>query len=83
MAIVANKLPNVRAVAVYDPYTAERAKASNDAHVITLGSQIIGVEVAKKLVNIWLEAEYKGGRSAPKVKKMVQIDHKYRATEEL
>jgi ribose 5-phosphate isomerase B len=82
MAIVANKLPNVRAVAVYDPYTAERAKASNDAHVITLGSQIIGVEVAKKLVNIWLEAEYKGGRSAPKVKKMVQIDHKYRATEE-
>jgi ribose 5-phosphate isomerase B len=82
MAIVANKLPNVRAVAVYDPYTAERAKASNNAHVITLGSQTIGVEVAKKLVNIWLEADYKGGRSAPKVEKMVQIDHKYRAAEE-
>ena len=82
MAIVANKLPNVRAVAVYDPYTAERAKASNNAHVITLGSQTTGVEVAKKLVNIWLEANYKGGRSAPKVEKMVQIDHKYRAAEE-
>lgn len=78
MAIVANKVPNVRAVAVYDPYTAERAKASNNAHVITLGSQTIGVEVAKKLVDTWLEAEYKGGRSAPKVKKMEQIDHKYR-----
>jgi ribose 5-phosphate isomerase B len=78
MAIVANKLPNVRAVAVYDPYTAERAKASNDAHVITLGSQIMGVEVAKKLVDIWLEAEFKGGRSAPKVKKMEDIDQKYR-----
>ncbi len=78
MAIVANKVPNVRAVAVYDPYTAERAKASNNAHVITLGSQTIGVEVAKKLVDTWLEAEYKGGRSAPKVEKMEQIDHKYR-----
>ncbi len=78
MAIVANKVPNVRAVAVYDPYTAEGVKASNNAHVITLGSQTIGVEVAKKLVDTWLEAEYKGGRSAPKVKKMEQIDHKYR-----
>jgi ribose 5-phosphate isomerase B len=78
MAIVANKIPNVRAVAVYDPYTAERAIASNDAQVITLGSQIMGVEVAKKLVDIWLEAEFKGGRSAPKVKKMEDIDQKYR-----
>ena len=81
MAIVANKLPNVRAVAVYDPYTAERAKASNNAHVITLGSQTTGVEVAKKLVDIWLKAEFKGGRSAPKVEKMEQIDHKYRSKE--
>jgi ribose 5-phosphate isomerase B len=78
MAIVANKVPNVRAVAVYDPYTAERAIASNDAQVITLGSQIMGVEVAKKLVDIWLEAEFKGGRSAHKVKKMEDIDQKYR-----
>ena len=78
MAIVANKVPNVRAVAVYDPYTAERAIASNDAQVITLGSQIMGIEVAKKLVDIWLEAEFKGGRSTPKVKKMENIDQKYR-----
>jgi ribose 5-phosphate isomerase B len=78
MAIVANKVPNVRAVAVYDPYTAERAKASNDAQVITLGSQVIGVEVAKKLVDIWLGADFKGGRSSSKVKKMENIDKKYR-----
>lgn len=80
MAIVANKVPNVRAVAVYDPYTAERAKASNNADIITLGSQTIGVEVAKKLVDTWLEAEYKGGRSAPKVEKMEEIDRKYRTS---
>jgi len=78
MAIVANKIPNVRAVAVYDPYTAERAKASNNAQVITLGSQTVGIEVAKKLVDAWLQAEYSGGRSAPKVEKMEAIDKKYR-----
>ncbi len=82
MAIVANKLPGVRAVAVYDPYTAERARASNNAQIITLGGQIIGPDVAKKLIDIWLESEYQGGRSAPKVDKINQLDAKYRKARE-
>jgi hypothetical protein len=53
--------------------------ATNNVQVITLGSQTIGVEVAKKLVDTWLEAEFKGGRSLPKVEKMETIDKKYRA----
>ena len=78
MAIVANKVPGVRAVAVYDPYTAERAVASNNAQIITLGAQITGPEVAKKLIDIWIESEFQGGRSAPKVAKTNQLDEKYR-----
>jgi ribose 5-phosphate isomerase B len=78
MAIVANKLPNVRAVCVADPYTAERARASNDAQIITFGSQVIGVEAAKKLVDIWLESEFQGGRSLGKVTKIKELDAKYR-----
>jgi ribose 5-phosphate isomerase B len=78
MAIVANKVPGVRAVAVHDPHTAERARASNNAQIITMGSQIIGIAVAKKLVDIWLESEFQGGRSASKVEKMVKLDEKYR-----
>ena len=78
MAIVANKVPGVRAVAVTDPYTAERAVASNNASIITLGSQITGPAVATKLIEIWIEAEYQGGRSAPKVEKMDILDDKYR-----
>jgi ribose 5-phosphate isomerase B len=77
MAIVANKVPGVRAVCVNDPYTAERAVASNNAQVITMGSQITGPAVAKKLVDIWLESEFQGGRSAPKVAKIDQIDERY------
>ena len=78
MAIVANKVPGVRAVCVQDPYTAERAVASNNAQVITFGSQIIGPQVAEKLIDIWLASEFQGGRSAPKVAKIDSLDEKYR-----
>ena len=77
MAIVANKVPGVRAVCVADPYTAERAVASNNAQVITFGSQITGAAVAEKLVDIWLASEYQGGRSAPKVDKINRLDAAY------
>ena len=79
MAIVANKVPGVRAVAVQDPYTAERAVASNNAQIVTFGAQIIGPQVAEKLIDIWLASEYQGGRSAPKVAKIDSLDEKYRA----
>jgi ribose 5-phosphate isomerase B len=82
MAIVANKVPGVRAVSVQDPYTAERARASNNAQIITMGSQIIAPEVAKKLIDIWLGSDFQGGRSAPKVAKIDALDEKYRKQRE-
>jgi ribose 5-phosphate isomerase B len=82
MAIVANKVPGVRAVSVQDPYTAERARASNNAQIITMGSQIIAPEVAKKLIDIWLDSEFQGGRSSLKVAKIDALDDKYRKPSE-
>ncbi len=79
MAIVANKVPGVRAVSVQDPYTAERAVASNNAQIVTFGSQIIGPNVAEKLIDIWLESEFQGGRSAPKVQKIDALDERYKS----
>ncbi len=76
MAIVANKIPGVRAVCINDPYTAERAIASNNAQVVTLGSLITGEEVGKKLVDIWLENDFQGGKSLPKVDKINKLDSK-------
>jgi len=78
MAIVANKVPGVRAVCVHDPYTAERARASNNAQIITMGNIVVGTAVAKKLVDIWLASEFQGGRSTPKITKIKQLDEKYR-----
>jgi ribose 5-phosphate isomerase B len=77
MAITANKVPGVRAVCVQDPYTAERAIASNNAQVITLGQLVTGIPVAKMLVDIWLANDFQP-RSAGKVAKMDAIDALYR-----
>lgn len=74
MAIAANKIPGVRAVCVTDPYTAERAIASNDARVITFGAQITGASVARMLLDIYLDNDFQGGRSSPKVAKLAALD---------
>ncbi len=74
MAIVANKVPGVRAVCVTDPYTAERAIASNNAQVITMGAQITGPSVATMLVDIWLANEFNAERSGKKVAKIDALD---------
>jgi ribose 5-phosphate isomerase B len=77
MAMVANKIPGVRAACCHDPYSAERARKSNDAHVLTLGSQIVGPSLARVLVDHWLTSEFAGGRSVPKVAKITALDRRY------
>lgn len=74
MAITANKVRGVRAASVADPYSAERAAKSNDARVLCLGALVVGPSVATMLVDIWLAAEFQGGRSARKVAKIAAIE---------
>ena len=76
MAITANKIRGVRAAVIHDPYSAERARASNDAQIATFGSLVIGVNAAKKMLDIWLESEFGGGRSQPKVDLINALDKK-------
>jgi ribose 5-phosphate isomerase B len=78
MSITANKVPTVRAALCHDTYSAERARKSNDAQVLTMGSRVIGSEVAKQIVNAWLASEFEGGGSLPKVVRMKEIDEELR-----
>lgn len=75
--IVANKVPGIRSAQCHDPYSAERAKKSNNAHIMTMGARVIGIELAKKIVDAWLESEYEGGNSAPKVDRIEYYEKKY------
>ena len=74
MSIAANKVPGVRAAQAHDQYSAERARKSNDAQILALGARVIGPEVAKSLVRIWLQSEFAGGNSTRKVGKINAAD---------
>ena len=74
MAIAANKIPGVRAAQAHDVYSAERARKSNDAQIVTLGARVVGVELAKTVVMAFLESEFAGGASTRKVDKLKRLD---------
>ena len=76
MAIAANKVPGVRAAQAHDPYSAERARKSNDAQILTLGARVIGPDLAATLVRIWLHSEFAGGGSARKVAKITAAEER-------
>lgn len=74
MAIAANKIAGVRAASVSDPYSAERARKSNNAQVLCLGSRVVAPHVATIIVDHWLASEFQGGASARKVAKIDVLD---------
>jgi ribose 5-phosphate isomerase B len=73
VCIAANKVPGAYAALCSDPYSTERSRKSNNANIMTLGSQVMGVELAKTLVTIWMSSEYvPGGRSEPKIQRIYE-----------
>ena len=80
VSISANKVPGIRAALTHDTYSAERAAKSNNAHIITMGSSVIGPELAKAVVDTWLRCTFDpAGPSAANVKAIDQLDARTRS----
>jgi ribose 5-phosphate isomerase B len=78
VCIAANKVPGAYAALCSDAYSTERSRKSNNANIMTMGSQVVGPELAKALVSIWMKSEYvPGGRSEPKVQRIVEYAHEH------
>lgn len=77
MAITANKVPGIRAAVCHDPYSAERSRKSNNAQIMTMGARVIGEELAKNLVSIWLKSEFQGGGSTAKVNRINEYEKEF------
>lgn len=75
VAISANKVRGIRAAQVGDIYQAERAAKSNDANIITMGGLTTGKSVAEMMTLKYLESDFQGGRSKPKVDRMNEMDN--------
>jgi ribose 5-phosphate isomerase B len=75
--IVANKVPGVRAGMAYDYSSAVNSREHNDTNVLTLGAGLIGVNLAKQIVRVWLTTEFGGGRHIPRLDKIKAVEKQY------
>jgi len=75
--IVANKVPGVRAGMAYDYSSAVNSREHNDTNVLTLGAGLIGVNLAKQIVSVWLATQFGGGRHERRVQKIIAIEQQY------
>ena len=74
MCIAANKVPGVRAAPCHDSITAEMSRRHNNANVLCLSADLLGGELLDRMVRIWLETEFEGGRHARRVDKIAAYE---------
>ena len=75
--IAANKVPGIRAAMCYDQSTAVNSREHNDANVLTLGAGLIGPNLARQIVQVWLETPSGGERHGRRVDKIMQIERRF------
>jgi ribose 5-phosphate isomerase B len=74
MCIAANKVKSVRAAPCHDSITAEMSRRHNDANVLCLSADLLGEELIGRMVRLWLETEFEGGRHARRVEKITRFE---------
>ncbi|MDR1642430.1 MAG: ribose 5-phosphate isomerase B [Clostridiales bacterium] len=74
ISIAANKVKGVRACVCSEPYSASMSKRHNNSNIIAFGSKVVGVELAKMIVDAWLGAEYEGGRHQARLDMIARIE---------
>jgi ribose 5-phosphate isomerase B len=78
MAIAANKFPGVRAANCADEVTAELSRRHNDLNVLCLSGDLLSSRITERLVEIWLDTEFEGGRHKRRVSKIRQLEEENR-----
>ena len=75
ISIAANKVHGVRAAACSDCFTAEMCRRHNDANMLAMGGALIGPNMADRIVDVFLNTEFEGGRHARRVGKIMAIEN--------
>jgi ribose 5-phosphate isomerase B len=74
MCIAANKVSGVRAAPCHDSITAEMSRRHNDANILCLSADLLGDQLIDRMLHIWLETEFEGGRHARRVEKITRFE---------
>jgi ribose 5-phosphate isomerase B len=75
MCIAANKIPGIRAANCRDIVDAEMSRLHNDCNVLCLSADLVGEELMDRMIRIWLETKFEGGRHARRLDKIAQFEH--------
>jgi len=74
MCVVANKFPGIRAAVCHDITAAEMSRKHNDSNMLGLGADVINEELARKILQVWLETKFEGGRHLRRIQKISEIE---------
>ena len=70
ISIAANKVKGVRCVVCSEPYSAKLSREHNNTNILSLGARVVGIELAKMIVDEWLSTAFEGGRHADRIGKI-------------
>jgi len=70
MSIAANRIKSVRAALCNDLFSAAMSRRHNDANLLVMGGRVIGTELAKEIVRVWLDTAFEGGRHQRRIEKL-------------
>lgn len=74
MSMSANKVRGIRAALCHDELTAEMSRRHNDANILCLPADLIGDELIRRIVEVWLKSSFEGGRHERRVRKMAEYE---------
>lgn len=76
ISISANKVKGVRCVVCSEPYSAKLSREHNDTNVLAIGARVVGIELAKMIVDIWLSTPFEGGRHGDRIRKIAEYEQR-------
>lgn len=74
IGIACNKVRGIRCCSCSEPYSAEYSRRHNNANIVSIGARVIGIEMAKMIVNAFLTTEFEGGRHERRVNQLMDIE---------
>ncbi len=74
ISLAANKVNGIRACVCSEPYSARLSKQHNNTNILAFGARVVGQELAKMIVEAWLDAEFEGGRHAQRIAMLTDIE---------
>ena len=78
MSLAANKVNGIRCCVCSEPYTAKLSRQHNNANMLAFGARVVGLDLAKMIIDEWLGAEFLGGRHAERVEMIMDIERRNR-----